>query len=407
MTSTRRACALVACLTVAAAITACGGSEPSNRAEVLGTVPPGTAGGPAGTTAGTASSIAVSPPSSTAATGAPPTIAAPRELTNVPAGVGVSVVAQDLAAPWGVTFTPDGNAWVTERDTGLVKVITPGGTPQQVLRLPSAAGGEAGLLGIAASPAYATDGFLYVYFTSEVDNRVVRVRPTDGRIENVITGIPKAAIHDGGRLAFGPDGKLYIGTGDAADKGNAQDRDSLAGKILRLEPNGSIPADNPFASPVWTLGHRNVQGLAWDRAGRMYATEFGPDVDDEVNLIVKGSNYGWPEVTGDSGGRFTDPLLVLQPPEASPSGLVYLDQAGAWSNSLLFGGLRGSRVYRVPILDDGRLGAPEQTFRNTFGRVRMVTRAPDGSIWLLSNNRDGRGAPRPGDDLIVRITPPS
>jgi glucose/arabinose dehydrogenase len=292
---------------------------------------------------------------------------------------------------------------VSERDRGVISVIEPDGTRREVLRVPSVAFQEGGLLGLAVGP----DDGLYAYYTSETDNRVVRADPGSGALTPIVTGIPKAPIHNGGRLAFGPDARLYVATGDAADQPAAQDPGSLAGKILRVERDGSVPADNPFpGSPVYSLGHRNVQGLAWDGDGLMYATEFGPDRDDELNLIEPGGNYGWPEVTGSSGGRFADPLFTLPTSQASPSGLVHVTAPGAWQGSLLFGGLRGQRVWRTTARGAGT-PPPEPLFDGSFGRVRDVVQAPDGTIWLLTNNRDGRGQPRPGDDLVVRIRPPA
>jgi glucose/arabinose dehydrogenase len=330
-------------------------------------------------------------------------------LAGLPNGARADTVATGLDAPWDVAVAPDGRLWVSERDTGQVEVIGTDGTTQVAARLPAVPAGEGGLLGLAVSPTFATDGELYAYFTAGTDNRVVRFRP-GGDIRAVLTGIPKAAIHNGGRIAFGPDGKLYVGTGDAGESDQAQDPQSLAGKILRLEPDGSVPADNPTAgSPVYSLGHRNVQGLAWDEQGRLWATEFGPDRDDELNLILAGGNYGWPEVTGRNGaGRFEDPTVVLQPGDASPSGLTLVrgPAAGAWNGDLMFGALRGQRVWRAEPAADGRTARAEDLLTGSLGRVRTVVAAPDGTLLVVSNNTDGRGSPRPGDDRIVRITPP-
>ena len=219
--------------------------------------------------------------------------------TGIGAGFGeAEVVAGGLEAPWGLAFLPDGNALVSERDSGRVLRVGPGTEATGVGTAPGVvAGGEGGLLGIAVSPEFDRDQLVYAYLTAQGDNRIVRFRLGGGQVEVLLDGIPKAGIHNGGRIAFGPDGMLYAGTGDAAQRGNAQDPGSLGGKILRLRPDGSIPADNPDpGSPVWTLGHRNVQGLAWDGQGRMFATEFGQNRVDEINRIEKGGNYGWPEV---------------------------------------------------------------------------------------------------------------
>jgi glucose/arabinose dehydrogenase len=216
----------------------------------------------------------------------------------------------------------------------------------------------------------------------------------------LLAGIPSAAIHNGGRIAFGPDGMLYAGTGDAADGANAQDPASLGGKVLRLRPDGGVPDDNPFpGSPVWSLGHRNVQGLAWDAEGRLFATEFGQNRVDEVNLIERGGNYGWPEVEGTGGGgRFRDPLVTWPVSEASPSG------AAIARGTIFIGALRGEALLRA-ALDGARARKRAPLLRGRHGRIRTVARAPDGSLWIATSNRDGRGSPRDGDDRIVRVRP--
>jgi glucose/arabinose dehydrogenase len=259
--------------------------------------------------------------------------------------------------------------------------------------------GEGGLLGIAVSPNYTRDRLVYAYYTSSRDNRVVRFR-LGGRSRTVIRGINRAGNHNGGRIAFGPDGKLYIGTGDAGNRGDAQDRSSLNGKILRVNPDGSVPGDNPFGSPVWSYGHRNVQGLSWDSSGRLWATEFGQDTKDEINLIQKGNNYGWPDVEGDGdtqGGRYTNPLVTWSPSEASPSGDAVV------GSTLYVGALRGQRLWQVP-LNGASAGTPSSVFDGRYGRIRTVVRAPGGrSLWFTTSNRDGYGTPRSGDDRILRV----
>jgi glucose/arabinose dehydrogenase len=310
-------------------------------------------------------------------------------------------VATDLAAPWDVVFTAEG-AFVSERDTGRVLRLQEGGEPEEVHRFAVDPTSEGGLLGLASH-----DGALYAYYTAASDNRVVRFRP-GGTEEPVLTGIPKAGIHNGGRIVFGPDGMLYIGTGDAGAAGNAQDPASLAGKILRVTPDGDIPPDNPTpGSPVWSLGHRNVQGLAWSPEGELYATEFGPDRDDEINHIRPGGNYGWPEVTGVAGvAGFDDPVFVQQPPDAAWSGATFLVDGAVpqWEGDLLVASLRGQRLWRLTVTD-GTVSASEQLLVGEYGRLRAAVQAPDGSIWVLTNNRDGRGQPRAGDDRIVRLGP--
>ncbi len=312
------------------------------------------------------------------------------------------VVASGLNVPWGVAFLPNGDALVSERATGRIKRVPKnGGTARTVMTIPGVARnfGEGGLLGLAVSPKYSRDRTVYAYFTSSRDNRVVRFR-LGGRVRPILTGIRRAGNHDGGRLAFGPDGKLYVTVGDARQPQTAQDRNSLNGKILRINPDGSVPSNNPFGTRVWTYGHRNVEGLAWDGAGRLWATEFGENTTDEVNLIQKGNNYGWPDVegTGDTrGGTFTNPKVTWTPAEASPSGAAIIGR------TLYVGALRGQRLWRIPI-DGTSLGTPRAVYEGRYGRIRTVVRAPGGkSLWFTTSNRDGYGSPRAGDDRIYSV----
>jgi glucose/arabinose dehydrogenase len=219
-------------------------------------------------------------------------------------------VVTGLEVPWGIAFLPGGDALVSERTTGrILRIPRGGGRPRVVRRLSGVdtEAGEGGLLGLAVSPRYSRDRLVYASYTSSEDNRIVRFR-LDGPQHVVLDGLAASSIHNGGRIAFGPDGKLYAGVGDAGNTDLSQDRDSLNGKILRMNPDGSVPSDNPFGSLVWSFGHRNVQGLAWDRAGRLWATEFCQDTTDEDNLIRKRSNYGWPIVERRSDdSRFVNP----------------------------------------------------------------------------------------------------
>lgn len=329
-------------------------------------------------------------PSGAASTpGGPPNLSAPQQ------------VASGLDVPWGLAFLPDGNALVAERDSGrILQVSSGGGQARQVYRVPDVdPGGEGGLLGLAVSPNYATDRWVYAYFTADSDNRIARFRLDGGASEVVFDGIGKAGNHNGGRIAFGPDGMLYAGTGDAAERDSSQDPDDTNGKILRLTPEGDPAPGNPRAnSPIYSLGHRNVQGLAWDAEGRMYAIEFGQNRVDEVNLIEPGKNYGWPEVEGEGdtdGGRFTNPLVTWPTEDASPSG------AAIAGNTLYVAALRGERLWTVP-LTGGRAGEPRAELVNRYGRLRTVEVAPDGALWLTTSNRDGRGDVRDGDDRILR-----
>jgi glucose/arabinose dehydrogenase len=317
--------------------------------------------------------------------------------TQVPAR---RTVATGLTVPWGIAFLPNGDALVAERDTArILRIPAGGGDPERVMEVPGVDtdAGEGGLLGLAVSPNYRRDRWVYAYFTSDSDNRIVRFRLGE-RVRTVLTGLAAAGIHNGGRIAFGPDGKLYAGVGDAGDSASAQDRDAMNGKILRMNPNGSVPSGNPFrGSLVWSWGHRNVQGLAWDRRGRLWASEFGQNALDEVNLIRRGRNYGWPEVEGrGGGGRFTDPLVTWSTAEASPSGAAII------GSTLYVAALRGECVWRIP-LDGASAGRPSRILAGRYGRIRTVAAAPDGTLWVSSSNGDGRGSPREGDDRIVAI----
>lgn len=319
------------------------------------------------------------------------------------AATGPRTIVRNLQVPWGIAFLPDRSALIAERTTGrIVRVGPDGGQARQVMRVPGVSfDGEGGLLGLAVSPKYASDRLVYAYLTTARDNRIVRFR-LGGAVHPILTGLRAGSIHDGGRIAFGPDGMLYAGVGETGDTSLAQDPRSRNGKILRITPSGKVPKGNPFpGSPVWSLGHRNVQGLAWDRAGRLWATEFGQNSFDEVNLIVKGRNYGWPVVEGRGdtrGGRFTNPKVTWRTSEASPSG------AAIAGSSLYVGALAGQRLWRVP-LRGASAGRPRALLSGRYGRLRTVVRAPDGSLWISTSNRDGRGSPRSGDDRIIRLRP--
>ena len=317
--------------------------------------------------------------------------------------------------PWGIAVLPDGSALVSLREKAKIVHITPGQGTQlgRVQAVPTsradgtvpgvAPAGEGGLLGIALSPAFATDHLLYAYFTSTSDNRIARMRYADGRLsapQVIFSGIPKGLIHNGGRIAFGPDGMLYAGTGEGGSGTRSQDRKSLGGKILRITPDGRVPNGNPFpGSPVWTYGHRNVQGLAWDSQSRMYASEFGQDTWDELNRIVAGHNYGWPVVEGIAHrAGFTDPLRQWPTSQASPSGITIVDDV------VCMAALRGERLWRIPLTANGT-GTPKALLNGTYGRLRAVVPAPDGGLWLLTDNTF-RGTPRPGDDRLVEVPLP-
>lgn len=327
----------------------------------------------------------------------PATAAPPRVTVD-------SAVTTGLTSPWGLAFLPDGSALVSERDTGRIKrVPADGGKAVTVGRVRgSVPQGEGGLLGLAVPPG-ADPAYVFAYYTGATDNRVVRLAWDGSRIgrqKAILTGIPKNTYHDGGRLLVGPNSTLFVGTGDAGDPDLAQDRRSLAGKVLRITFDGRPAPGNPFpGSPVYTLGHRNVQGLALDSAGRLWASEFGQSDVDELNLLRPGRNYGWPVHEGAAkDDRFVNPAAQWSPTStASPSGIAILDDV------VYVASLRGQVLWQVPLAGT-RAGTPTALRLGDRGRLRTIAVAPDGALWLVTSNTDGRGSPRPKDDRILRLT---
>jgi glucose/arabinose dehydrogenase len=358
---------------------------------------------PAGSAASSSSSTGADSP--TAGTSTPPrTSTSVSRSPATPLPTTPVTVASRLKVPWGLAFLPDGSALVTLRDEGTVLRVRSGSAPVRAGTVPGVQPlGEAGLLGIAVSPRFASDHSVFVYLTSASDNRVMRMTLEDnvlrpGRV--ILDGIPKANHHDGGRLAFGPDGYLYVSTGDAGNRPAAQDRSSLGGKILRVTTDGRPAPGNPFpGSRVWSLGHRNVQGMAWDAAGRMYASEFGQDTWDELNLIKAGANYGWPTVEGKAGrAGFTDPLVQWATDDASPSGI-----AVGRDGDVYVAALQGRALWQVPVAN-GSAGTPRKLLAGRYGRLRTVVTGPDGRLWVVTSNTF-RGQPAADDDRVITLPP--
>jgi glucose/arabinose dehydrogenase len=335
----------------------------------------------------------------------------------------VDVIAEGLEVPWGIAFLPGGDALVTERP-GRVRLLRSGALqPQPVATVPIASSSEGGLLGIAAHPDFASNRLFYVYVTTEAggraENRVERWTlaedHTSATLERVILGgIPSATFHDGGRLRFGPDGMLYVGTGDSRDPDLSQNPGSTAGKLLRLTPDGQVPSDNPVpGSPVFILGIRNTQGWDWKDRDTLYVTDHGPSGDtlrrahDEVNLARAGDNLGWPEIYScEAAEGMVTPSLTFE--EAAPPGGAALytgDAISEWKGSLLVGTLGSRHLHRV-VFDEQeprRVAQHEVYLRNTHGRLRDVLMGPDGHLYVTTSNCDGRGDCGPRKDLILRL----
>lgn len=356
--------------------------------------------------------------------------------TNLPLaqptpGVALDTVATGLVVPWDLAFAPDGRIFLTERP-GRIRVIENGVLrPEPWAELDVARRSETGLMGIALAPDFAASGQLYVVGTfatadGDTENRVYRFTEHDGRgtdRQQVLGGIPAARFHAGAALRFGPDGMLYLSTGDALRPGSAQDRGSLAGKILRLRPDGGVPADNPIpGSRVYALGVRNPQGLAWHPAtGELFAAEHGPSGlprewfrtgRDELNVILPGENYGWPKESGlDDGDRFVHPLVVWSPAIAPGALAFYTGSDFGWQGDAFVAALKGKALLRIGLeraraeRTGWRATRRETLFPNRLGRIRAVAMSPDGALYFTTSNRDGRGDPGTGDDLLLRIVP--
>ncbi|KLE16168.1 PQQ-dependent sugar dehydrogenase [Clostridium sp. C8] len=348
-----------------------------------------------------------------------------RNLTNAKTSISpsekfpykVEVIAENLNIPWAIDISDEGKLYFTER-IGSIRVIENGNlnfNPVITLKEPFISRGEGGLMGVVLDPSYLQNHYIYVMYSyledNKVYNKVVRLIENNNKafIDKVILDkIPGGRIHNGGRLKIGPDKKLYITTGDAGIPNLAQDLTSLAGKILRVELDGSIPKDNPIInSSIYSLGHRNPQGLAWNSNNILYEAEHGQAAHDEINIIKAGINYGWPIVQGNevSNNILSQKPLIQSGEETwAPSGITFISQ-GPWKSRLLVANLRGSQLLSISLNEEGTMVTNvESIMKNEFGRLREVVEAKDGSIYITTNNRDGRGNPNINDDKIIKLT---
>ncbi|MEU1883872.1 PQQ-dependent sugar dehydrogenase [Micromonospora sp. WMMD987] len=322
---------------------------------------------------------------------------------------GTTVVTTERDLPWGLVQLPDGTVLYGRRDLFDVVAMNPDGTNKRSIgTVPNVAGtnGEGGVLGLAVSSSFATDRWLYIYHTTTTDNRIVRIRYDGtlqtGTVQVLLTGIPRNKYHNGGRLRFGPDGMLYAATGDGQSPDRAQDVNDLGGKVLRIRPDGTVPSDNPFGNAVWSYGHRNPQGLAFDSRGRLFEQEFGNNVMDETNIIVRGGNYGWPACEGTTGScanpNFVAPVRTYPVAEASCSGLAIVRDV------LYLACLRGNRMYRA-VISGNTLTDVQQYFVGTYTRLRTVEPTLDGNLWLTtSTGGDKDSVPNNSNERILKVT---
>ncbi|MEU2248093.1 PQQ-dependent sugar dehydrogenase [Streptomyces sp. NPDC019224] len=372
-----------------------------------------------GSSAGRGASSPAHSPSAPPGASASPSPSVSRPPAGRPPAKGsakvVSTLTEGLNSPWGLAALPGGDLLVGSRDKGTItRIDAETGEKELLGTVPGVApAGEGGLLGLAVSPDFGSDHLVYAYFTTASDNRIARMIYDEngstpgqslGAPDTILRGIPKGSIHNGGRIAFGPDRALYAGTGETGDDERAQDKESLAGKILRMTPDGEPLHGNPEAdSVVYSYGHRNVQGLAWDAEKRLWASEFGQDTWDELNLIEPGGNYGWPDVEGTADQEgFRDPVARWKTSEASPSGIAYV------KGSLWMAGLRGERLWRIPLSREGGaakepLADPQAFLEGEYGRLRTVLAAGGDRLWLVTSETDGRGTPKSGDDRILLV----
>lgn len=362
----------------------------------------GCSGGPPATPTVSSSTASPTSPSTSPSETGP-------EDDHVVSVASVTELATDLDTPWGLTFLPDGSGLIGSRNTYELRRIDPDTGEHASVGVVDGASSssDGGLLGLAASPTIEEDHTVYAYVTTAEDNRVVALEFDDTytsfqQARVVLSGIQVGpSRHQGGRLAFDADGALWITTGDAGEPALAPDPGTLNGKILRILPDGSIPADNPGDGPIYSSGHRNVQGITFGPDGTVYASEFGDQTEDEVNVILPGNDYGWPDAEGSLGEGGTAPIFTFTTAEASPSGIAYAE------GSLWMAALRGQRLWQLPVEAGEPTGEPIAHLVGEYGRIRTAEIAPDGSLWIVTSETDGAGwagaSPEDGDDRILRV----
>lgn len=335
--------------------------------------------------------------------------------------VKVEIVADNLTIPWSIDWLPDGTVLFTERN-GNLRIIQQGILLQEPLLSLSVGGVEGGLLGVTVDPNYSENNYIYLYYTYNefltTKNKLVRYQFSDGILVEdkiLIDGIPGGPFHDGGRIQFGPDKKLYIATGEAGLPNISQNLNSLGGKILRINSDGTIPDNNPWKnSPIYSIGHRNPQGMDWDKSGNLFVTEHGPSglrgiAHDEINKIIAGANYGWPDIIGDEEKEnMLKPILHSGEDTWAPSGSEFYfgNKIPQWEGMYFVATLRGNHLHMVEFdLESNSVTSHEKLFQDEFGRLRDVQTGPDGFLYILTSNQDGRGSPKTNDDKILRIVP--
>lgn len=318
------------------------------------------------------------------------------------------ILAENLEKPRSIAVS-DNRIFVTEKDGSIVVIENDVQLESPLATFRAADVFDGGLLGIALHPNFEENHYIYVFLTYQEDqvlwNKIMKITESENKLldaETIFDKIPGSSFTNGGFIKFGPDNKLYIGTGATSDSSHLpQDLDSLSGKILRINDDGSIPEDNPFSnSPVYSLGHRNPQGMTWDNDGNLYVAEFGPEKNDEINIILPGKNYGWPEQECSGNENFENAVLCYDP-SIEPGGILfYSGDKFDFEFPFIMASMRASNVYQVDF-EEGL--SSQKSILSGIGRVRDVVQGPDGYLYVITSNTDGKGFPAANDDKLLRI----